>query len=546
MATTRGSICTVSWVLCALLSAQLHAEQTDNHTIQAVPAPGPVAIDGKLDEWDLSGRILICPDVPRMVGTFSAFVAMMYDSEALYIGVDWSDATPLVNNYDPDIDIDRRKCFHSDSLQLHFKTDHACKVIGWWYAKEKRPGVISLEGWSPWDKHPIQYMDGQKDLGITEAFSAKADGTGYVQEMRIPWKAVVKSGRAYQPGESFECMLDLVWGPESGKGWPIAHMMDLVRPGAVHTGWFWEVPEIYGSVVLSKTGHLAPAKSPAEIAPSRSLPEAFRIRTELPPGDETYFSLVIEDKAGNRVRTLPGECKVSDYRIDATSRTVETEWNCLNDLGQMVQPGEYKIKGLVRGAIGARYDMCFYNPGSPPWATADGTGAWGADHSPPQCIAAAGDDVIVGYSGAEGGYGIIGLDSSGRKKWGELQGATALTADTDYAYFMLNDFWAGKNGLARLDRRTGSYKPFSVNGKDELPIPLSKIFRDIGEVQVDWHGGSKHPLGVGIKQRFNRNFKCGNDESRKDNSTYRCGRLGFRAPWHTLRVATKCALHRRD
>jgi hypothetical protein len=28
-----------------------------------VPVPGPVTIDGKLDDWDLSGRVLVCSDV---------------------------------------------------------------------------------------------------------------------------------------------------------------------------------------------------------------------------------------------------------------------------------------------------------------------------------------------------------------------------------------------------------------------------------------------------------------------------------------------------
>ena len=239
-----------------MLPAAVRAAGTDNHVLQAVPVPGPVAVDGNLADWDQSGRILVSSDVSRLPSPFSAWVSMMYDAETLYVGVDWSDPTPMVNDYDPDFDIDRRKCFHSDSLQLHFRTDQTRKVIGWHYTKGNRPAVVALNGWMPWNDNPIVYLDGLKELGITEAFAKKSDGGGYTQELRIPWRAIVKSGRAYRAGERFDCMLDLVWGPDSGKGWPVNHMMDLVAPGAVHTGWFWEVNEIYGKVELSPHGRL--------------------------------------------------------------------------------------------------------------------------------------------------------------------------------------------------------------------------------------------------------------------------------------------------
>ncbi len=413
---------------------------------------------------------------------------MMYDAEALYVGVDWSDPTPMVNDYNPDFDIDRRKCFHSDSLQLHFRTDQQRKVIGWYYAKEQRPGVIALNGWDPWKDNPIVYMDGLKELGITEAFEKKADGKGYTQELRIPWKAIVKSGNAYKAGESFDCMLDLVWGPEGGKGWPINHMMDLVQPGAVHTGWFWEVREIYGKVSLSPTGHLAATATDVAATTAPSAPRiagTIPLRTELPKNDASHFTLAIEDQAGHRVRSLPGDCRIEDYRAKDDASKVEVLWDGMDDRGKLAGPGKYQLVGLTRGAITPVYEMCFYNPGTPPWATADGTGSWGADHSPPVAVAAAGDSMIVGWTGAEGGSGLIGVGANGKKKWGNPQGVTALAADGKYAYFMLNDFWAGKHGLARLGREDGSYQPFLVEGKPQLPVALETVFggKPPGEVR---------------------------------------------------------------
>ncbi len=469
---------------------------TDNHVLQAVPAPAKVTIDGNLEEWDQSGRILVCSDVEHAAGQFSGWVSMMYDAEALYVGVDWADPTPMVNDYNPDFDIDRRKCFHSDSLQLHFRTDQARKVIGWYYGREHRPGVIALNGWNPWGDKPIVYIDGLKELGITEAFKLKPDGKGYTQEMRIPWTAIVKSGKAYKAGESFDCMLDLVWGPDSGKGWPVNHMMDLVAPGAVHTGWFWEVPEIYGKVTLLPTGNLKSAGSVATTAPTPTSPaNVEKIAGSIPlrfdlPNDAPVFAIAINDDAGQRVRSLPGDCRREDYLLPDDKRKVEVLWDGLDDHGKLAPPGKYSVVGLTRDAITPVYDMCFYNPGTPPWATADGRGAWGADHTPPVAVTACGNTMVIGWGGAEGGSGVIGVDSGGHKAWGVQQGVTALAGDEKYVYFMLNDFWAGKRGLARLGKGDGSYQPFMVDGKPELPVSLETVFG--GKVPGEVRGMAVH------------------------------------------------------
>jgi len=479
---------TALWLaLSAVVCGRAFAEGTDNHAIRAVPTPGRVTVDGDLGDWDQSGRILVCSDVARLVGRFSAWVSMMYDAEALYVGVDWSDPTPMVNNYDPSLDIDRRKCFHSDSIQLHLKTDITRKVIGWYYTRGARPGVIALDGWMPWHDDPIVYIDGMAELGISQGFAPRPDGRGYSQELRIPWKAITKSGRAYRAGEGFECMLDLVWGPDSGKGWPVNHMMDLVRPGAVHTGWFWEVNEIYGRVELSPVGRLEGPSEPPAAAPERRSagPQGtFPVRVRLSGGDARAFTLVIEDADGRRIRSLCGDCAPEEFAAGGASGTVEVMWDCLDDRGRLVAPGTYRVAGLVRGEITPVYEMCFYNPGVPPWPTRDGRGAWGADHSPPGVVAAAADRVVIGWHGAEGGSGIVGLGPDGLKKWGEHQGATALAVDEHYVYFMLNDPWARKRGLARLDKADGSYRPYLIGGRQTLPVELETVFggRPPGEV----------------------------------------------------------------
>jgi hypothetical protein len=451
----------------AALHAPAHAEGTDNHLLRAVPAPGAVTVDGRLDEWDRSGRIVVCPDPLRLGTTYSATVMMMHDAEALSVAVEWRDPTPMVNDYDPTLDLDRRKCFHADSLQLHLRTDRERKLIAWWHARSGRAAAIALDGWFPWEDKPIVYHDAMAEDGVRQAFAASADGAGYVQELRIPWRAI--ADRAWRAGERFDCMLDVVWGPDSGKGWPVAHVMDLVAPGAVHTGWFWEVPRIYGQVELSPVGHLAEA--PAAPAAAPPAPETgIAVRATLPDAQAPWFSLALEREDGTRLRTLQGSCSTAERRVAGSADQVAVRWDGRDDRGQPAAPGTYRVVGLVRGALSATYEQCFYNPGTPPWPTADGTGAWGADHTPPTCVAAAGAGVVIGWGGVEGGTGLIAVGADGRKRWGQHQGARLVAATGDAVYLVLDDSWSGRHGVARVALADGSYRPWTIAGRQELPV----------------------------------------------------------------------------
>ncbi|NQT20372.1 MAG: hypothetical protein HQ592_11750, partial [Planctomycetes bacterium] len=131
---------------------------------------------------------------------------------------------------------------------------------------------------------------------------------------------------------------------------------------------------------------------------------------------------------------------------------------------------------LTHKGLGAEYEMCFYNPGTPPWRVKDGSGAWGADHAAPNNVAAAADWMIVTWPGAEGGSGIIGLDPSGRKRWGDRRGIGKLAADATYVYAFVSG-WYVEDTLCRFAAKDGSYQPF-VSGERPRPfdLPLEQIF----------------------------------------------------------------------
>ena len=72
-------------------------------TLYAVPAPGKVVIDGKLDDWDLSGQIYMYV-TSETADMQSARFAVMYDAQALYLSGVVRDPSPLMNRHDPAVD----------------------------------------------------------------------------------------------------------------------------------------------------------------------------------------------------------------------------------------------------------------------------------------------------------------------------------------------------------------------------------------------------------------------------------------------------------
>ncbi|CAM3949132.1 hypothetical protein SAMN06265348_10491 [Pedobacter westerhofensis] len=148
-----------------------------------------------------------------------------------------------------------------------------------------------------------------------------------------------------------------------------------------------------------------------------------------------YVTLVIEDGNGQRVRNL-----VSDTFFKGGNNTVW--WDGLNDLGRdldaahhgvyavppaLVAPGKYTVRGLLHQQVKTAYQLSVYANGNPPWDTKDHTGAWLANHTPPQAAAFVPAELSPGkqpavFLGAyitEGPDGLIWVDLDGKKMGGK-------------------------------------------------------------------------------------------------------------------------------
>ena len=185
--------------------------------------------------------------------------------------------------------------------------------------------------------------------------------------------------------------------------------------------------------------------------PKAPIPVPFTIK------EAGYVTLVIENSAGFRVRNL-----ISETWFPAGADTAW--WDGLDDLGRdidasdhgvyhipsrFVNPGEYRVRGLVRGEITPKYEFSPYTTGNPPWSTADHTGAWLANHTPPMSAlfvpanqSPTGQPaVFLGCYVTEGPDGLAWVDLDGKK----LGGKKWIGGNWTAAPYLARD--AGRNGI---------------------------------------------------------------------------------------------------
>lgn len=446
--------------------------QSQNSGIPVVPAPGPVTVDGDLKEWDLSGRIESFGEL-RTRSEYSVQTAAMWDEENLYIALIWRDPTPLHNEIDPKYD--PTDGWKGDAVQFRVVTDHPLWITAWYYSGEKTANLL-LERW----KNPNKVREGMNGTsyfgkpgnaelgdGVAMAFSRTSDG--YTQEIRIPWRLLFHEKPRLQAGSKIQIGFEFVWGNVTGKGVPISRYADNMQPGKTKRLFFYFSKDVWGDAELMAHGHL-PLR---EYQPAKTGAEGVVTAKATIPKEAAKFTLVIEDEQNRRVRNLVADRNPRDFaKQQDQDYQIEVGWDARDDAGNLVKPGRYKVRGLWHRGLDATYDAAFYNPGTPPWETFDGTGSWGSNHVEPKYVATAGDRVIISWHFSEGGSATIGVGPEGRKIWGELRGADPLAADGDVVYGCVKpDRPEDGEKLFRLSAKDGHYLPFQ-DGAEELQFPL--------------------------------------------------------------------------
>ena len=190
-----------AFLLAAGARALTLPDRTEHLGMRVLPAPGEVTVDGKFDDWDLSGGIFACKSISRYRERFACWFHVMYDAHNIYVLTRWNDPTPMNN---PE-SANRGTGFDGDGLQLRF-------IIASGTPRERVSHVTAWHG-SADSKHVVnitygrRFNEGQirdaQTLGAKQAFLKRPDGRGYDQEISLPWKLLTKDRAPLKAGGRF-------------------------------------------------------------------------------------------------------------------------------------------------------------------------------------------------------------------------------------------------------------------------------------------------------------------------------------------------------
>ncbi len=224
----------------------------------AVPTPGEVIVDGKLDDWDLSATAIGCEDVNTRFDSHSVKLSLMHDNKGLYIAARVTDLSPMQNQIDPKwrtvVQGDRGDC-----LRLCFRFPDKASVIDCWYVAPSGKVALSIEHGTNLEfprggKHSLIHDDpGELRDAFALAFQRHDGSSGYTQELFVPWRQL--TDKVVDAGDTFAMLAMVCWG--NGRVRDHAFATNLV-PGvqAMSADALWVRTANYGRVKLSTEGNL--------------------------------------------------------------------------------------------------------------------------------------------------------------------------------------------------------------------------------------------------------------------------------------------------
>ena len=203
-----------------------------------------------------------------------------------------------------------------------------------------------------------------------------------------------------------------------------------------------------------------------------------------------FVTLVIDDANGKRVRNLVAETwyAAGDNMItwdgkDDSGRYIAKGNESQNAVtGNFVKPGNYVVKGLIRGAITPEYLFSPYTTGNPPWPTSNHKGGWLANHTPPMAALFVPENqsptgkpaVYLGCYVTEGPDGLAWVDLDGKKQGGKRWVGGNWTA----APYIARD--AGKDAVSnQLAYVASAWETQKGSGKYELRITALTQDKDV-------------------------------------------------------------------
>lgn len=467
-----GALLTASFMALTLSAA--HGQDLGatslNKQITVVPAPGPVIIDGKTDDWDLSAGIWSYNN-PTLVDKYSVWTHLMWDAKGVYWLARFHDTSPLQNATRGK---DFAKSWQADAYQVRSIFDdgtpeeHQMHINIFYSTPEKTPYMIVKHGGFK-DKPPydatgpdrpdlLEKFGGTMDAaGGKIAFAPWTDGKGYNAEAFWPWKYLRVSGQPMKAGDEFVFGFDALWSNADGTA-QNHRLVDNMRDEKVNRIFFFRDRKGWGRAVLSPKGHLDVTAAQTALQEQRlklfvnfdtygSVP----IKYDL--AEDRDVTIAIDNEKGQRVRNLFGQ-----YPRKKGPNT--DLWDGLDDDGKPVPAGKYTVTVVDHQPLHVKIINSLYNAATPPWVTEGKRKIWGANHGHPTSIATRGDVTLVAFTGVEGTTGLLRADSNGIIQWSDVNEELDATLDDKFAYGLGRD-WSGTANLRRFNLETGALTPFA-------------------------------------------------------------------------------------
>ena len=475
----------------ALTATPSRATETEHTQFKIFRAKGPVSVDGKFDDWDLTGSMLICSDVENYRDQFASWQTAAYDDDNLYLLSRWIDATPLNN---PGI-FGSDMGFAGDCLQLRVIIDatgeatrngaetERCTHIDAWRGRDGRDGIFCTYGRN-FDQGSVKNL---LDLGAKQAFLVNKDNSGYTQEISIPWKFLAPEG--YQPKQGDT--LIMTYEPNFGTSSKLRiTTKDLFRPGVTPDRVFaFMASPLWGPVKL--LGESDGKPMPVRLSDGRTFPvsldgnglpevkweglyveeklEGFKaINLDMP--EDGFVSLVIRDSSGFVVRNLLN----AEF---LTKGGHEVLWDGLATqnakiYGDPVPVGDYTWEAIYRKALDLKLVGWAANAGSAPYDCPGGN--WGGDQGNPNTVDCDGERVYLGWTGSEAGQALVCVDYDGKVLWRHKRGGFggASIVAVDGGNLLVYDLGQG-NVIYRIDAARGEYVNF--DGSDTAVLEMGPL-----------------------------------------------------------------------
>ncbi|RMD77678.1 MAG: hypothetical protein D6820_11180, partial [Lentisphaerae bacterium] len=228
-----------------------------------------------------------------------------------------------------------------------------------------------------------------------------------------------------------------------------------------------------GEILVLQDLHRKPV--PAAIRRRRDLPEGVvPITFHMPQAGKASIRIV--DSNGQIIKNL-----VNGQSFSAGKQTVWWDLSTIDDyfppfalpahphyrkgalsVGgpvKIAHPGNYRWEGIWHPEFKLEYLYSYYplKKHNLAWITADTTGGWLGDHSPPRTIVRVNDKMWVGTF-CEAGHAILESDLDMKKLWGSnrlwLACPRVLAAANGKVYYLEQGGWARKIVMIEIDTRT--------------------------------------------------------------------------------------------